>query len=251
MKNLSHIKRAFAATAIALITLGLWAPHAAKASTFGQSGRGSGGFAGNPQTSTYQIDDGTAENSVGLTAGGTFISLNEFTVTGGNNIINDIQIAWGTPNFPDPALNGLAYTAYLWSNPDGTGNPSGVNGAMLLASAPGVISAQGTNTFLISSFAPTTVSTANFFVGFVITHNAGQYPAAFDQDFMNLPNRSWITIGGDPNNLTGAGTIESFGLVGNWMIRADAVPEPSTYALFGLGLAAIVFLGRRQSRVAR
>src|SRR5215469_14346754 len=138
---------------------------------------------------TYSIDDGTAEDSVGLTSGGTFAACNEFTVTGGNNVITSISIAWGTPAFPDPTLNGLPYTAVLWSDPNGDGSPTD---AVVLASAPGVISQAGTDTFITTNIPPTMVTTANFFVGFLITHTAGQFPAAFDQDSQNLPNRSWV-----------------------------------------------------------
>src|SRR5215469_13780123 len=35
-----------------------------------------------PLGCSYQIDDGTAEDSIGLTNGGTFAALNEFPVTG-------------------------------------------------------------------------------------------------------------------------------------------------------------------------
>src|SRR5262249_40393193 len=45
---------------------------------------------------TYMIDDGTAEDSIGLTAGGNFLALNSFPVTGGNSFITQISIAWGT-----------------------------------------------------------------------------------------------------------------------------------------------------------
>ena len=88
---------------------------------------------GNNPLFTYVIDDGTAEDSIGLTAGGTFVSCNEFTVTGGNNIITSISIAWGTPAFPDPTLDGLAYTAVLWSDPNGDGSPTD---AVVLARLP-------------------------------------------------------------------------------------------------------------------
>ena len=173
---------------------------------------------GNNPLLTYMIDDGTAEDSIGLTSGGTFVACNSFPVTGGNNVITSISIAWGTPAFPDPTLNGLAYTAVLWSDPNGDGSPTD---AVVLAMAPGVISQQGTNTFITSVIPPTMVTTTNFFVGFLITHTAGQFPAAFDEDAPTLSNRSWVAQTTSINDLSGAITIESAGLVGNWLIRAD------------------------------
>src|SRR4051812_34810751 len=167
---------------------------------------------------TYMIDDGTAEDSIGLTAGGTFVACNSFPVTGGNNVITSISIAWGTPAFPDPTLNGLPYTAVLWSDPNGDGSPTD---AVVLAQVPGIIAAAGTDTFITTPIPPTMVTTANFFVGFLITHTAGQFPAAFDETAPTLPNRSWIDLTSNINNMSGSAPIESFGLVGNWLIRAD------------------------------
>src|SRR6266850_5278002 len=167
---------------------------------------------------TYMIDDGTAEDSIGLTSGGSFVACNSFPVSGGNNVITSISIAWGTPAFPDPTLNGLAYTAVLWSDPNGDGSPTD---AVVLAMAPGVVSQQGTDTFITTVIPPTMVTTTNFFVGFLITHTAGQFPAAFDETAPNLPNRSWVAQTANINDLSGAITIESAGLVGNWLIRAD------------------------------
>ena len=173
---------------------------------------------GNNPLLTYMIDDGTAEDSIGLTSGGTFVACNSFPVTGGNNVITSISIAWGTPAFPDPTLNGLAYTAVLWSDPNGDGSPTD---AVVLAMAPGVISQQGTDTFITTVIPPTMVTTTNFFVGFLITHTAGQFPAAFDEDPPTESNRSWVAQTTSINDLSGAITIESAGLVGNWLIRAD------------------------------
>jgi hypothetical protein len=226
MNRLSSSKRLLAAAALAAVTA-LCAPHGAKAQT-------------------YQIDDGTAENGVGLqSAGATFMCLNSFAVTPGNNTIISLSIAWGTPINPDPTLNGLTYTAVLWSDPNGDGLPQD---AVVLATAPGVIAGASTNTFLLSPITPTTVLTPNFFVGFIITQaTATQFPAAFDQTAPTFPNRSFAVIGSNINDLSGAITIESAGLVGNWLIRATAIPEPSTYALAIVGLGGL-FLARRKAR---
>src|SRR5215468_11016596 len=59
---------------------------------------------------TYMIDDGSAENSLGVSPRGDLIVLNEFAVIPGQETINQVDIAWGSPTFPDPSLNGLPYT---------------------------------------------------------------------------------------------------------------------------------------------
>ncbi|HEY5035542.1 MAG TPA: hypothetical protein VII74_00250, partial [Chthoniobacterales bacterium] len=154
--------------------------------------------------SQYALDDGSSENSVGLTNGGDIIALNEFTVTPGNNIITSIDMAWGTPAFPDPSLNGLAYTAVLWSDPNGDGNPSD---AMVLATASGIVTGASTDIFELTPITPTAVS-GNFFVGFIITGAAGQYPASLDQSSADQM-RSYVAGGnagtGDIYNLENNG----------------------------------------------
>jgi PEP-CTERM motif len=249
MKTFSQTEfaRSLRILSVALVTLGLWAPHVAKASPYSLAPRtANGDVSRHAPNFTYSIDDGSSEQSIGLTSGGNLLCLNAFA-TGSNDIITSISIAWGTPAFPDPTLIGLPYTAYLWNDPNGDGSPTD---AQVLTSAPGVITSQGTDTFLISSITPTHVTTTHFFVGFVINQLPGQFPASQDTD-NPVSNGSWVSLGGNPNNLSDAQTIASVGFPGNWMIRADAVPEPSTYALVGLGLAGIVFLGRRPSRVAK
>ena len=132
-------------------------------------------------------------------------------------------MTWGTPSFPDPTLDGLNYTVCIWSDPNGDGNP---NDAQLLTTASGVVSRQGTDTFITTNISAT-ITTTKFFVGFLVTQFAGQFPASFDQD-NPLSNRSYIAGGasGNINDLTmndlPVAPIESYGLIGNWLIRADA-----------------------------
>lgn len=179
----------------------------------------------------YEIDDGTAENETGLVLGGDLICLNEFTAIPGSETITSISIAWGSPVFPDPSLNGLPYTAVLWSDPDGDGSPTD---ARVLAAAPGVISDTDTNTFLVTNITPRT-SVGTFFVGFIIHHMADHFPAAFDETNPTLPDRSFVagdttTKGGDIYDLTNNELpvlpIEFYGLIGNWLIRAEGTTVP-------------------------
>jgi hypothetical protein len=201
----------------------------------------------------YALDDGSSEDSIGLTAGGDLIALNEFTATPGNNIITSIDMAWGTPAFPDASLNGLSYTAVLWSDPNGDGDPTD---AQVLATTTGVVVGAGTDVFEFNAITPTAVS-GNFFVGFLITGAAGQYPASLDESSADQM-RSYVAGGnagtGDiydlSNNGLPVGSLDSVGLPGNWLIRADAVPEPSTWAMVGLGGALLLGLMRYRARVS-
>ena len=184
--------------------------------------------------STYVLDDGSAEDAIGLTLGGDIISLNEFAVIPGSETINSVSIAWGTPINPDSSLNGLPYTVAVWSDPNGDGNP---NDAVLLTTASGVVSSAGTDTFITTAITPTTITTANFFVGFLITHAGGQFPAAFDETAPTFSNRSYVAGGavGNINNLNmndlPVAAIESFGLIGNWLVQAtsgdNGTPTPT------------------------
>lgn len=175
----------------------------------------------------YMIDDGSAEEGVGLTLGGDIIVLNEFAVAPGQETITQVKIAWGAPNTFDPTLDGLPYTVAIWSDPKGNGDP---NDAQLLTTASGVVSNQGTDTFITTDITPTTITTANFFVGFVITHAAGQVPAAFDETDPTFSSRSYIALDTTPGtgnimDLTANEypplPIEAYGLFGNWLVRAN------------------------------
>jgi hypothetical protein len=172
------------------------------------------------------IDDGSAEDVVGLTVGGDLIILNEFAVIPGQETINQVNIAWGSPVFFDPTLDGLPYTAAIWSDPNGDGNP---DDAQLLTTATGIVSNQGTDTFITTNITAT-ITTANFFVGFVITHASGQRPAAFDVTTPIYSNRSYVAYDTAPgtadimdlsNNEGPVAPIEIYGLFGNWLVRAN------------------------------
>ncbi len=176
----------------------------------------------------YGIDDGTAEEAIGLPSGGDLIVLNEFPTPPSWPTLTSIYIAWGSPFFPDPSLNGLSYTAVLWGDSGGQGNPAD---AVVIATFPGVVSQAGTNTFISSSF-NVIIPTANFFVGFIIHHSAGQLPAALDETPPIYSNRSYIAGGaiGDIHNLNNndlpVTPIENYGPAGNWLVDVQTIVAP-------------------------
>src|SRR5262245_37455356 len=47
--------------------------------------------------SSYMMDDGTADYSIGVLGGGDLIALNEFAVVPGSETITSVSIAWGYP----------------------------------------------------------------------------------------------------------------------------------------------------------
>ncbi len=192
--------------------------------------------------SSYMIDDGTAENSIGVLDGGDLIALNEFAVVPGSETITSVSIAWGYPASPDPSLNGLPYTVAVWSDPDGDGDPMD---AVLLTTSPEMISMASTDTFITTPITPTTITTPNFFIGFLIPRLAsGQFAASEDTTRPMFSNRSYYadSASGTGNiedlneNDTPVAPIESFGsqFRCNWLIRADrgvnantCVPPPA------------------------
>jgi len=236
--------------AMGLLGLGVATARAQWSSVGYQQGNPGGGTEANE----YQLDDGVAENSIGLTAGGSFAWLTKYTATAGKTNITNIKVAFGTP----VTLNGLPVTAYLWSDPNNDGSPAD---AQVLAQASGVITGANPSvpinnpTFVNFDIPDTNRNVGqNFFVGVIVQHLAGQFPAAIDQTApLPGPGVTWgafNTTPVDPNNLGGNSltdffTLSSSGLHGKWLIRADAgVPEPSCLAL--VGLTGLVGLRRRR-----
>jgi hypothetical protein len=196
----------------------------------------------NGPLATYQIDDGTMEDSVGFGDGSqNFESLwfNQFDVIPGAETITSVEVAWGTPAFPDPSLDGEAVTIAVWSDPNNDGNPSD---GVLLGSVPGTIQNSGTDTFVTYTLSPAITLPAgatSFFVGDMTPAHPGfeQFPQGLDEN-STLHRQSWVAAmsSGAPvdiNNLGNndfIGLIDDFGLPGNWGIRANsgnATPTPT------------------------
>jgi hypothetical protein len=199
---------------------------------------GSGTFTLVPATITGpcgHFDDGTSELSVGLPLGGAVGWFNAFGAGVPSTTVSVIRTAFGTPMFPGIAPPaGTPFQVAIWDDPSDTGT---LTGATLVAgsvtSATVAAGAIDTNVFQAVQIPPTTVS-GIFFVGVVMTHAAGQFPAALDRTPGGSPcdvsaGGSWAagdTTGVfDMVNLAANNrppqTTAGIGLPGNWLLRVN------------------------------
>jgi hypothetical protein len=193
---------------------------------------------------TYYHDDGSSENSIGLTAGGELAWMEKFTVSGGNNVITGIKCCFGCPLYPgmSGATAGKAFSYYVWS-----GVPNGTYS--LLYEGAGTVAAGSidTDVFQTVSVPNTVIPGADFFVGISFDQAAGQYPGPLDQHG-STAGYAWVagssTQGGfNPNNIAGGIGLYDMSTLfpGYWLLRADAIPEPASLLLLG----ALALLRRR------
>ena len=195
-----------------------------------------------PADLIYQVDDGTAEFSLGLSDGSKnaeVLFFNQFDVVDpkcNSPTFTSVSIAWGNPFFPD-ASNGTPVTIAIWSDPNNDRNP---NDAVLLGSVDGTIQNANTDTFVTYTFStPVTLppGAASFFVGDMLPANDGPpiNPQALDESSPSH-GQSWFAYMSDfgPVNLANPGANDSVGLLddlgipANWMIRATALPNTPT-----------------------
>jgi len=192
--------------------------------------------------SVYMLDDGTSENAVGFgnqLTNSQALWMNQFDVIPGQTMISTISVAWGTPLNPDPSLNGMPVTIAVWSDPNGDGDPTD---GLLLGSVAGTVQNAGTDTFVNYTFNPPVDVSAftSFFIG-DLTPSSTDVERFFQAIDQTPPShmRSWLVGNSDGsdvdiNTLANndlIGTIDSFGLPGNWLVRGDtgtpASPTPT------------------------
>ncbi len=197
----------------------------------------------NTPASTYEYDDGTSEQGVAFVFGVEnfeAIWLNQFAVIPGQTSITSVDVVWGTPLAPGWAPNGTPVTIGVWSDPNGDGDPTD---GVLLGSVAGTVQNSDTDTFVTYTFSPAVdlpAGATSFFVGDMTPMNNGPDLLFWQgQDTSDsAPNKSWVLAMGDGsavdlNNLGNNDflhTIDSQGLPGNWLIRANsgnASPTPT------------------------
>jgi hypothetical protein len=193
------------------------------------------GSGGNPTPQSFQWDDGSYENAIGLNNQVTesaAIWLNRFPLAAGQFplTLSDIDIEWPSGSSAGGDLTGLDVDILVYYDADGDGDPSN---ATLVAQSPATITALDTFvTYPISASIP---GSGDIYVGFESSYAIGGaspgllFPAALDQD-SGSHHDSWVSAGssGDPdvenlgnNGLTGVIDDLASSLAGNWLIRAN------------------------------
>lgn len=175
------------------------------------------------------VDDGSRENSIGLTAGGQFIWLNRFTPapTAFPFQLTEISVLFGA----GVGVNiGELVDLYVYEDTDGDGDPG--TGANFLGSQIGA-AVQAVDDVTFSVYPLTTPIALNGpgdVLIAVVNRTAGTAAGTFVASIDQTPPsqvRSWIGLysAGNPGNPPTLpadalwGTIDSLGFAGNWMVR--------------------------------
>lgn len=189
------------------------------------------------RAATYATDDGVYTDDIGLGLPG--LLLNSYASILGSGTIVSIDIAFSPQSVPS-----TGFSIILFSDPDGNGNPSdGIEHARASATVPETFATGAFHTFAFEQ--PVTIAAGEgFFTGLYAASGSSVY---IGRDALGGES-SWAVYSGD--DLTAPGTTvvttASFGLPGDLMIRANAVPEPSSSALTGI-TAALLCLRRKKS----
>jgi hypothetical protein len=183
---------------------------------------------------TFQLDDGTAENAVGWVdntvtpwteAGAVWI--NRFSASGALTI-DSISIYWPDATQGGGDLTGLQPNLVVYYDAGSTGSPT--NAVRLGTDDLVTISTLAAFQTYTTSFS--VPGAGDIYIGFVDQwalaggYTPALFPAALDQSSPPA-GMSWISAAGTaPTDITtlanndNNGTIDSFGLPGNWLIRA-------------------------------
>jgi sugar lactone lactonase YvrE len=172
------------------------------------------------------LDDGSKDNSIGLTAGGQFIWLNRFTPSPADFPLTLEEVS-AVFDIADGINIGEFVDVYIYEDTDGDGNPG--TGAVHLGSILNAdVQANDAVTF---SVWPTSVELNGPGDVIIALVNrtagvaAGTFPASIDQT--TSQSRSWVGTyaAGNPPNPPPLpatslwGEIGTFGFPGNWMVR--------------------------------
>lgn len=171
------------------------------------------------------VDDGSAEDAIGLTGGGQFLWLNRFTPDPAEYPFTLDQV-WML--FRDSANVGEAIELVIWEDTDGDGDPG--TGATFRSAENVTVLANDNTTWSVYDLSSPVffAGPGDVVIGAVNRDDTGTHPAAIDTTASQV--RSWVGLySGDPPDPPTLppdadwGTIDSMGFAGNWMIRGSGV----------------------------
>jgi len=221
---------------------------------FGSGQVGQGNMLFTPQTGgpspCAPQDDGSSENSVGLTAGGAIMWMVGFGAGAASSTISEVSTCYGTPAFPGWTPTGPV-TIAVYDDPNDDGDPTD---GVLVTSTTAVVAPGSIDTDVFQSITLPSAVTINglFFVTATVNQTAGQFPGPLDQSGGGAgpcggggnPG-SWVcgsTTGTlNFNNLAANDVppldMDLIGLPGNWLLRVTCGPggPPGTAYCFGDG----------------
>ncbi|MFW5653902.1 MAG: hypothetical protein ACOC0P_07630, partial [Planctomycetota bacterium] len=174
----------------------------------------------------YGYDDGTSENLLGLSGGGTICWMQYFETSGENDTINEISVAFGSSAFPGFAPpNGTPAFVGVWNDPTNDGDPSD---AVLLDVKETTIRNVDTDQFNVVRLRIQVSVNSGFFIGAWASHAPREFVAPVDQSQQYVRGRSWV-VGDkddnfDPSNLLNNGVPPTdavdVGMPGYFLLRA-------------------------------
>ena len=180
-----------------------------------------------PEDAIYQLDDGSTENSIGLTNGGDVMWINAFQVVEGAGAITEISSVWGSTGGTGQPPEGAPARFLVYEDPNDDGDPSD---AVLLTEVETTVQDPGTDAFTTEAIAPTSVDGTFFIAALFQNQDADTFPAPLDQS-SGSQGASWVvgntTQGGfnvddlAANDVPPTLTDDIPALAGNWVLRAD------------------------------
>ena len=183
---------------------------------------------------SFVLDDGTYEDSVGLndqaSTESAGIWLNRFAPPAGTGAftIDSVSIMW--PQNTGGSLVGKDINLVAYYDADADGDPS--NAVRL--GADDILTIDSLDTFIDYAVNFAVPGDGDVYIGFENSYALGGsspilFPASIDED-SGSQGHSWVVGAstGDPDldnlgNNDLAGTIDSFGLPGNWLIRGTGI----------------------------
>ncbi len=171
-------------------------------------------------------DDGTSTNSLGLTDGGELCWLTHFTVSQ-PALLTALKTCFGTPAYPGVSgvSAGQAVRFYVWSDPNGDGNPSA---AVFLGEATGSVNGGSIDSDVFQSISISQGVNGSFFVGVSVVTSSGGYPAPMDEDGPQY-GEAWLafnTVPFDPTSFGNLYNMTDIGYPCNWLLRAEVTLGP-------------------------